>query len=182
MKQDRSNSLERISRFLTYVLRHQPKEYPASFDAQGFVPWDEITELVQNRFRDITEADVRAVVLDSEKKRFEWRDGKVRATYGHSFPVELSEESVEPPAELYFGTARDLAASILRNGLKPRDRRYVHLSASLEDALAVGRRRDPAPAVVTIDAGTAHMDGIRFFAAGPLYLTEGIPAKYLSSR
>src|ERR1043166_8401345 len=31
-----------------------------------------------------------------EKKRFESREGKIRATYGHSFPVELSSEAVEP--------------------------------------------------------------------------------------
>jgi putative RNA 2'-phosphotransferase len=182
MKQERSNPSERLSRFLTYVLRHRPKEYPVDFDAQGFVSWDQVTELVQKRFPDVTEADMRGVVRESEKKRFEWREGKVRATYGHSFPVELSDEAVEPPAELYFGTARDLAASILRNGLKPRDRQYVHLSQSFDEALAVGRRRDPSPAVVTVDARAAHADGIRFFAAGPLYLADAIPPKYLSSR
>ena len=30
---------ERISRFLTYLLRHQPKEYPLVFDKRGFVDW-----------------------------------------------------------------------------------------------------------------------------------------------
>src|ERR1043166_2607905 len=112
MKQESSSISERLSRFMTYVLRHRPKEYPATFDAQGFVPWEQVTELVQNRFPDATEADLRAVVLDSKKKRFESREGKIRATYGHSFPVELSSEAVEPPVVLYFGTARDLAASV----------------------------------------------------------------------
>jgi putative RNA 2'-phosphotransferase len=180
MRQETANSLERLSRFLTYVLRHRPKEYPASFDAQGFVSWEQVTDLVQSRFPEVTEGDIRAVVLESKKKRFESRDGKVRATYGHSFPVELSNEAAEPPPILYFGTARDLAESILRNGLKPRDRRYVHLSESFNEAVAVGKRRDPAPAVIAIDARAAHGDGIAFFAAGPLYLADKIPAKYLS--
>ena len=180
MRQETSSLLERLSRFLTYVLRHRPKEYPASFDAQGFVSWDQVMELVQNRFPEVTEGDIRAVVLESKKKRFESRDGKVRATYGHSFPLELSNEAVEPPPILYFGTARDLAASILRNGLKPRDRQYVHLSDSFNEAVAVGKRRDPAPGVIAIDASAAHADGVVFFAAGPLYLAETIPAKYLS--
>jgi putative RNA 2'-phosphotransferase len=173
---------ERISRFLTYLLRHRPKEYQVSFDPQGFVSWGEIVDTVRQRFPEANEDDIREVVQGSGKKRFELKDGKVRATYGHSFPVDLGSEAVEPPAELYFGTARDLAQSILRNGLKPRDRRYVHLSASLEEALAVGKRRDPFPAIIVIDARTAHAQGVRFFLSGPLYLVENIPPEYLSLR
>lgn len=171
---------ERISRFLSYLLRHQPKEYPLSFDRQGFVSWRDVVETVQERFQEVTEADIRAVVTRSDKKRFELKDDKVRATYGHSFPVDLGLAAVEPPAELYFGTARDLGDSILHNGLKPRDRRYVHLSSSLQEALAVGKRRDPSPAVIIVDAQSAHAEGISFFAAGPLFLVESIPPKFLS--
>lgn len=36
-----------------------------------------------------------AVVIGSDKQRFELKDGKVRATYGHSFPVDLALEPVE---------------------------------------------------------------------------------------
>jgi putative RNA 2'-phosphotransferase len=173
---------ERISRFLSYLLRHQPKEYPVSFDREGFVSWQEMVETVQDRFQEVTEADIRSVVTGLDKKRFELKNDKVRATYGHSFPVDLGLEAVEPPAELYLGTARDLAKSILRDGLKPRDRRYVHLSPSLEESLAVGRRRDPSPLLVVVDARRAHAEGVRFFAAGPLFLSEHVPAKFLSVR
>lgn len=171
---------ERISRFLSYLLRHRPKEYQLVFDRRGFVAWSEVLDLVQKRFYDATEAQIRAVVIESEKKRFELRDNKVRATYGHSFPVDLELEPVEPPAELYFGTARDLAHSILRDGLKPRDRQYVHLSASLEEAQAVGRRRDPAPAVVVVDTRAAREADIAFYRSGPLFLAENVPPRFLS--
>jgi len=173
---------ERISRFLSYLLRHQPKEYPLSFDREGFVSWLDVVDMVQDRFPEATEADIHSVVMGADKKRFELKDDRVRATYGHSFPVDLGVEAVEPPAELYLGTARDLAQSILRDGLKPRDRRYVHLSPSLEEALAVGKRRDPSPAVIVVDARSAHAGGVRFFASGPLFLAENVPSKYLSLR
>jgi putative RNA 2'-phosphotransferase len=173
---------ERISRFLSYLLRHKPEDYPLAFDREGFVAWQEVVETVQDRFQEVSEADIRSVVVGFDKKRFELRNDKVRATYGHSFPVDLGLETVEPPAELYLGTARDLAKSIAREGLKPRDRRYVHLSPSLEDALAVGRRRDPSPAVIVVDARRAYSEGVRFFAAGPLFLAEHVPAKFISIR
>ena len=171
---------ERISRFLTYLLRHRPTEYPLVFDERGFVEWGDIVEIVQERFYDVTEGQIRAVVTDSEKKRFELREGKMRATYGHSFAVDLSDEAVEPPSELYYGAARDLAESMLRSGLKPRDRQYVHLSISAEEAESVARRHDPAPAIIIVDAQSAHGEGIRFFQSGPLFLVENVPAKFLS--
>jgi putative RNA 2'-phosphotransferase len=171
---------ERISRFLTFLLRHRPKDYPLDFDPRGFVEWREVVLMVQERFYDVTEEQIRAVVADSEKKRFELRNDKVRATYGHSFPIELDEEVVEPPAKLYYGTARDLAQSMLRHGLKPRDRRYVHLSVTAEEAESVARRQDPLPAIIVVDAQAAHGEGLRFHASGPLFLVEVVPAKFLS--
>lgn len=171
---------ERISRFLTYLLRHRPKEYPLVFDERGFVDWRDVVQLVQERYYDVTEEQIRAVVTDSDKKRFELRDDKVRATYGHSFAVDLKPEIVEPPAKLYYGTARDLAQSMLRNGLKPRDRQYVHLSVSAEEAESVARRHDPAPAVIVVDAAEASRQGSCFYRSGPLFLIESVPAKFLS--
>jgi putative RNA 2'-phosphotransferase len=171
---------ERISRFLSYLLRHRPKEYPLAFDHAGFAPWSEVVATVRERFREVTEDQILGVVSGSEKKRFELKDEKVRATYGHSFPVNLGLEPVEPPAQLYYGTARDLAQSILRRGLRPRDRQYVHLSPSFDEARAVGKRRDPTPAVIVVNARAAFAEGVRFFASGPLFLTEGIATQFLS--
>lgn len=173
---------ERISRFLTYILRHRPKEYPLVFDERGYVDWLDLIDIVQERFYDVTEEQIRSVIMDSEKKRFELRDGRVRATYGHSFAVDFGDASVEPPARLYLGAARDLAQSMLRNGLKPRDRQYVHLSVSAEEAESVARRHDPAPAILIIDAKAAHGAGVRFFHTGPLFLAEEVPAQFLSRK
>ncbi|HZH82713.1 MAG TPA: RNA 2'-phosphotransferase, partial [Phototrophicaceae bacterium] len=114
------------------------------------------------------------------KKRFELEGDKVRATYGHSFPVDLGQQMVQPPDRLYYGTARDLAQSMLRNGLKPRDRQYVHLSISAEEAESVARRHDPTPTVIVVQARAAHDEGVRFYRSGPLFLTENVPARFLS--
>lgn len=172
---------ERISRFLSYLLRHRPTDHPLAFDSQGFAGWREIVATVQARLPDVTEDEIRAVIQGSNKKRFELAGEKIRATYGHSFPVDLTLQSVEPPAELYHGTARDLAQSILRDGLQPRGRQYVHLSRTVDEALAVGGRRDPFPAIIVVAAKTAHARGVRFFSSGPLFLAEKVPAEFLSS-
>jgi putative RNA 2'-phosphotransferase len=139
-----------------------------------------VVELVQERYYDVTEEQIEAVISGAGKKRFELIDGKVRATYGHSFSVELGEAAEHAPAKLYYGAARDLAQSMLRGGLKPRDRQYVHLSVSAEEAESVARRHDPAPSIIEIDVATAQREGVRFYPSGPLYLAEFIPAKFLS--
>jgi putative RNA 2'-phosphotransferase len=182
VKEPRLFPPERISRFLSYLLRHRPKEYPISFDSQGFAAWNDVVDVVQERFQEIAEPEIRAVIAGSDKKRFELREGKVRATYGHSFPLDLGLEAAAPPPELYHGTARDLARSICRDGLKPRERQYVHLSTSLEEAVAVGRRHDPSPAIVVVNSASAHAEGVRFYRSGPLFLVEYVPPKYLSLR
>ena len=171
---------ERVSRFLSFLLRHRPADYPLQFDRQGFVSWDDLVAMVQDRFPEITVEEIRDIIEGSDKKRFELNEGKARATYGHSFPVELGLESVEPPSPLYHGTARDLAETILQEGLKPRGRQYVHLSASVEEALAVGKRRDPSPTILLVDCRAAYASGILFYSSGPLFLAKEIPAKFLS--
>ena len=173
---------ERLSRFLTYLLRHKPDDYPLAIDREGFASWKDVVDIVQQRFYDVTEEQIRNLINGTEKKRFEIRDDKVRATYGHSFPVQLTEPTMDPPPELFFGAARDLAQSMLKNGLKPRDRQYVHLSRTAEEAKSVAQRHDPSPAILVIDAQSACADGVRIYEAGPLFLTETIPAKYLSIR
>ncbi|MBI2988956.1 MAG: RNA 2'-phosphotransferase [Deltaproteobacteria bacterium] len=173
-------SPERVSRFLSFLLRHRPKDYPLRFDPQGYVLWHDLVTLVQGRFPEITAEEIQRLIEGSDKKRFELREGKVRATYGHSFPVDLGLESVEPPPRLYHGTARDLAETILREGLKPRGRQHVHLSASAEEALAVGKRSDPFPTVLVVDSRAANASGILFYSSGPLFLAKEVPARFLS--
>ena len=171
---------ERISRFLSFLLRHRPRDYPLNFDDGGFVPLEELLETVRSRFPNAAETEVLSILEESEKMRFEFTEGRVRATYGHSFPVNFDQKRLSPPRSLYYGTARDLAENLLEHGLHPRGRQYVHLSSTLDDALNVGKRSDPRPAVITIRARDAEAEGIVFYQSGPLYMADEIPARFLS--
>ncbi|MGZ8423333.1 MAG: RNA 2'-phosphotransferase [Candidatus Binatia bacterium] len=173
---------EQLSRFLTFLLRHKPKDYPLAIDSEGFALWQDVVDLVQERFFDVSDGQMRGLIAGAEKKRFEILGDKVRATYGHSFPVDLGGSLAEPPAELYFAAAHDLAESMLHRGLEPRDRQYVHLSVTAEEAESVARRHDPAPSVLVIDAQAAYSEGVRFYESGPLFLAEHVPAKFLTLR
>jgi putative RNA 2'-phosphotransferase len=121
---------ERPSRFLSFLLRHRPQDYPLSFDERGFVPLAQLLEVVQGRFPDAQVTDLLNVVEDVDKMRVELLDGLVRAAYGHSFHVNLEHKRIPPPLCLYHGTTRDLPEYLLETGLKPQESHFVHLSDS----------------------------------------------------
>lgn len=170
----------RISKFMALVLRHKPREFGLELDEQGFCDLRALVEVLRKRFPEVDERVVREIVKSNEKGRYEIRGGRIRARYGHSVPVALDLEPVEPPDFLYHGTARRFLPSILQEGLKPMGRRFVHLSLTKEDALEVGRRRDAKPAVLLVEARRAHEAGVRFYrASDKVYLADRIPPQFL---
>ena len=94
---------ERLSRFLTFLLRHKPKEHPLAIDSEGFAPWRDVVDLVQQRFYDVTEGQIRALIAGGEKKRFEIRGDKVR------LGVEAPKEVPVHRREVYDAIKRNAA-------------------------------------------------------------------------
>lgn len=160
----------RLSKRMSYILRHHPEDGGMTPDARGFVPLDALEDAVG-----ATREQVLEVVERDPKGRFEVEAGMIRAVYGHSFEVEEPGEPCEPPEALYHGTARRSVDAIMREGLRPMSRQMVHLSATVQDAREVGRRRDPKPVVLTIDTARAGESGISFRRAGEVYLCAGVP-------
>ena len=59
-------------------------------------------------------------------------------------------------------------------------RQYVHMSADIETAEQVGRRRDNRPVILTIEAKRAAADGIKFYIGNDkVWLADQIPPQYL---
>ena len=124
--------------------------------------------------------DIEAVVYDGEKQRFEIEDGRIRARYGHSFPIELGVDPTEPPEFLYKGVSPKEVEGILSEGLTPIDRQFVHLSFESEVAAQMGGGRGRPSEVIRVAAQEAHEAGIAFFDCGPTMLTEQVPAGFLT--
>lgn len=85
-----------------------------------------------------------------------------------------------PPETLFHGTGEKYTASIDREGLRPKERLYVHLSSDAETAVTVGRRHGQ-PVVYTVAAGQMARDGYAFYRfANGVWLTKRVPAAYLA--
>ena len=90
-----------------------------------------------------------AIALLDPKGRFELRNNRIRARYGHSIKVDIKYRR-EYPQKLYHGTSTDKLNSILKKGLKPMKRLYVHMTTNLEEAIDNARRHGK-PVILEID-------------------------------
>ncbi len=180
---DYQRTLEFLSKLLSYILRHHPDEYGLVLDEEGFVSIKELHQAIieDKAWSFVRKAHIMDVVNLSNRKRFEIKDGKIRATYGHSLPVKLHYEPVVPPKILYHATSRRSYPYILEKGLLPMGRQYVHLTVNKELALRIGKRRDNKPVLIKVWAQKAYEAGITFYCPNELiYLTKRIPPTFFS--
>ena len=173
-------SAERFSRWMSYVLRHNPIRYGLQPDQHGYVDLEEFFTVATHRYPGISPDQLRALIEAGGSGRFEIVGNRLRARYGHSIPVAPPGPPVEPPERLYHGTEAGRISAVLSEGLKPMDRRMLHLSESIDDALAVARRKSDQPAVLRVEARDAHRNGVAFYREGKVYLAADIPARFVA--
>ncbi|MGQ9625068.1 MAG: RNA 2'-phosphotransferase [Candidatus Bathycorpusculaceae bacterium] len=168
----------KISRYMSYLLGHNPENL--KIDEDGFVNLKELLERLNKRFQ-VDENLIREIVGKSDKKRFEIVGDKIRALYGHTIPVEIKFDEDKTVKRLFHGTTVEAAFEILRTGLKPMKRRWVHLSPTIQIATEVGLRRTRKPVILEVDAESARSDGkIKFYkATDKVYLCSYVPPKYI---
>lgn len=173
---------DELSKAVSYALRHRPWEFELELDPDGWVPVDQLVDGLRGdpRFADLARSDLEELVATAPRRRHELTDGRIRAVYGHSAPVVAAPAPAIELGTLYHGTSRRSVASILREGLLPRGRRFVHLSATIEIALQVGRRKDPEPVLLEVDAAGALEAGIEFYrASDEIVLAAAVPPEFL---
>jgi putative RNA 2'-phosphotransferase len=171
----------KLSKLLSLVLRHQPETIGIQLDHAGWVAVDELLRQLDAHGKAATRELLERTVHNNDKQRFAFNDDKtrIRASQGHSVDVDLALAAVAPPDILFHGTASRFLASIEREGLKPGDRHHVHLSASVDVAISVGKRHGQ-PVVLIVDAAAMHAAGHDFFqSANGVWLTAAVPTQYL---
>ncbi|MDR3295059.1 MAG: RNA 2'-phosphotransferase [Clostridiales Family XIII bacterium] len=173
-----------ISKFLSLLLRHSPETIHLRMDENG---WVDIKELIDNantyKGMGLNLAVIKEVVETNDKQRFSISGdgGKIRANQGHSVPVDVELACETPPAVLYHGTATRFLDSIMKDGLKPASRQYVHLSMTEAVALSVGKRHG-RPVILRIDTKAMHEEGYKFYLSeNKVWLTGDVPARFIKT-
>lgn len=168
---------------MSYALRHNPDKYHIKLDEYGYTDLNTFIKALNqvHRFEPaLTKADIERVITNSSKHRFEIKNNRICALYGHSVPGIIKHQVTTPPAILYHGTAHHSLKSIERLGLLPMQRQFVHLSTDIPMAKQVGSRHDPHPVILQIDAQAASRDGISFYIGNDeVWLCDELPFKYI---
>lgn len=171
----------KTSKFLSYVLRHNPQSIGLQLDEAGWADVDDLIACAAQSGRRLTREMVIEAVVTNDKQRFGLRENGrfIRANQGHSIEVDLGFEPITPPNQLYHGTAERFVSIILREGLRPMQRQHVHLSGDVETAVKVGRRHGK-PVILQVAAAQMAAAGYSFYRSeNGVWLTNSVPAKYL---
>ena len=173
-------SLKSTSKYISLILRHKPEAIGISLDEHG---WANVEELIAgvSRTQPLDMAMLERIVDEDEKQRYSFNEDKtlIRANQGHSIPVDVELEEVEPPEILYHGTGEKYVDSIDEQGLIPKSRLYVHLSPDEDTAKKVGQRHGK-PVIYTVRSGEMYRNGISFYrSVNGVWLVKAVPVKYL---
>lgn len=175
--------LERISKFISMILRHKPQVIGITLDEHGWANVNELIKGINETGEEVefSKATLEKIVKTDKKQRYSFSQDKtlIRANQGHSIPVDVELEKKEPPKVLYHGTGSRFVKSIQEQGLLPMERLYVHLSTDVETATNVGKRHG-TPVIFKVNAEQMQKDGYDFFqSVNGVWLTKEVPTKYL---
>ena len=172
--------LKEISKFISLILRHKPEAVGIELDEHGWANVNELIEGISKQYNFNMEM-LEQIVKTDEKQRYSFNDDKslIRANQGHSIPVDVELEKIEPPEYLWHGTGEKYVPSIDKQGLIPKSRLFVHLSSDKETAKIVGKRHGK-PFLYKIKSKEMWQNGYEFFLSkNGVWLTKEVPVSFL---
>ena len=170
----------RLVSTMAFALRHDPARFDLELDDEGWTSFEDL--IIAIRFARVEwslldESMIRAAIADMD--RFEIRDGRIRAVYGHSIGLAKPPALGMPPAHLFHGTASENIPSILQQGLLKMRRQFVHISTDYE--WVVGFLRDkPAWTILAIATQPPLEAGVDFRKANHhVWLADFMDPRFL---
>ena len=173
-----------VSGYISFLLRHEPWDIDLQMDVRGWVCADALIEGI-NRKKGcgLDRALLEEIVREDRKGRYRFsEDGsKIKACQGHSIPWVIPEmEFLVPPEFLYHGTATRFLDTIMKDGLKPMTRQFVHISPDYETAVKVGSRHGK-PVVLKIRAKDFVDDGNELYrSSNGVWQARCVPPVYFT--
>lgn len=169
----------RVSKFLSGLLRHFASNFDLKIDVEGWARIKDVEKILRERYG-VGRKEIELIVMFDKKGRFEIKNDRIRARYGHSLKVRTDwSESDDIPPKLYHATDPQRLPSIFEKGLLPMKRIEVHLCDNPDDAVDVGKRHCNLPALLEIDARKMIESGYRIRKKGRIYTTDFVPPKFI---
>lgn len=177
-----SKNYNKISIYMSKLLRHQPELGGLIIDTQGYTSVESLLYALN-----ITKEELDFIVFSDKKGRYSYNlsGDKIRANQGHSIPyVKIDFAEYIPVGPLYHGTALKSLDSIMQSGLQPKSRNLVHLSMDMNTAYNVGMRhakKEDNLVILEVDAVRMYADGGHFYISeNNVVLADSVDVNYLT--
>lgn len=165
----------KLSKFLSYVCRHQARELGLTVHEGGYIAVSDILALP--RGRGFSQEDVRRVVAENDKQRFALKDEEeeegtrylmIRANQGHTMQVSGLElrpvQSADEVSCVVHGTSLKAWEQIKHQGLSRMKRTHIHFALGLPGSSGVvSGMRTTSQVHIYINIHKALEDGYKFF-------------------
>lgn len=145
-----------VSKKLSWLLRHGAQKEGLQLSPAGYINLQDVISNRNLRSLKVTFEEIRAIVVENDKKRFTMtlvdenagdetssdpKDWMIRANQGHSLKVEsegllkrIGEEGESVPEMAVHGTTHSAWMLIVESGgLKPMGRNHVHFAGGLPE-------------------------------------------------
>lgn len=168
--------MQRLTRVLSFVLRHRPSSVAVVLDEDG---WTDLHALIQGlrqrpAWTDLSEQEVHGLLEAHTYTRFQINEGRVRALYGHSLRHISPGTYEKPPALLFHSTKAASFNAICHEGIAAKGRSHAHLTSSFEYAFTIKEdheRSGSAAIVFGIQTAVALKGAIPFYRASEVVWT-----------
>lgn len=175
----------RMSKTLTYILRHNAAKMRLPISSDGYVRLEVLNRL-SGPLMGMREETLRDIVANCEKQRFQLRedaDGglSVRAAQGHSMGLVQDDKLLEGPLKAediplcVHGTFMKFWPSIKATGLKKMTRNHIHFAVGLPGSHVMSGARTTANVAIFVDVPAAIAAGVKFYrSSNGVILSAGL--------
>ena len=174
--------VEKLGRSMAGILRH--KKNDPDMDAQGYVSLREVLSIIKarsGRMDWLRTRHIEALAETDPKGRYSISGGKIRATYGHTVPLDIDLDCENIPETLFYPATPEESGFLEESGIYPSDRAMVHLSLTYRDAFRAGAVRVDDPVILAVDADRCMDMGFGIAkAARTVFLCKHVPPEAIS--
>jgi putative RNA 2'-phosphotransferase len=181
----KGGEIESVGRILAGMLRHFPENYGVRLNDHGWLKIYTIVPVIRAQKKSmwwLTPFHIEALVRTDPKERYQINEsGEIRATYGHTIPVNLDDLPHDGiPDLLYYQTTDEELEFIRETGISPSDKSWVHLSLKPRQAYISGLFHIDSPAIVPIDTVRLIESGRNIYrATSDVFLVDFIPPDFI---
>ena len=164
-KQRPSGLHVRVSKQMSYVLRHGAEKEGIKMDSGGWVLMDDLIKCGKKAYKHLDLKFVMEVVDNNEKKRFEVKHENgldwIRAAQGHTIQAVKDEDLLTPITDPFawktviHGTYREPMPLIMKGGLNKMARNHVHMAPGIGKNNVISGMRGNCEVIVELNIAKA---------------------------